>query len=67
MAICFAVGCESQAWIQHLREVSQVDEIAVFPFVSNSDVFELSHASLSELRCQHLRHASDFMLLLTDQ
>ena len=30
-----------QARIQHLKEVSQVDEIAVFPFVSNSDVFDL--------------------------
>ena len=56
-----------QARIQHLKEVSQVDEIAVFPFVSNSDVFDLSHVSLSELRCQHPRYASDFMLLLIDQ
>ena len=50
------------ARIQHLKEVSHVDEIAVFPFVSNSDVFDLSHVSLSELRCQHPRYASDFML-----
>ena len=56
-----------QARIQDLKEVSQVDEIAVFPFVSNSDVFDLSHVSLSELRCQHPRYASDFMLLLIDQ
>ena len=28
-----------QARIQHLKEVSQVDENAVFPFVSNSDVY----------------------------
>ena len=67
MVICLAVGCESQAWIQHLKEVSHVDEIAVFPFVSNSDLFDLSHVSLSELRCQHPRYASDFMLLLIDQ
>ena len=53
-----------QVLIQHLKEVSQVDETAVFPFVSNSDVFDLPHVSLSELRCQHPRHASDFMLLL---
>ena len=56
-----------QARIQHLKEVSQVDENAVFPFVSNSDVFDLSHVSLSELKCQHPRYASDFMLLLIDQ
>ena len=48
-----------KARMQHLREVSQVDENAVFPFVSNSDV--------SELRCQHRRYASNFMLLLIDQ
>ena len=28
-----------QAWIQHLKEVSQTDEIVVFPFISNSDIF----------------------------
>ena len=56
-----------QARIQDLKEVSQVDEIAVFPFVSNSDVFDLSHVSLSELRCQRPRYASHFMLLLIDQ
>ena len=32
--------------IQHLKEVIQVDEIAVFPFVSNSDMFDLSHVAL---------------------
>ena len=56
-----------QALVQHLREVSQVDENAVFPFASNSDVFDLSHVSLSELRCQHPRYASYFMFLLIDQ
>ena len=50
-----------QARIQHLKEVSQVDEIAVFTFISNSDVFDLSHVSLSELRCQHPRYAFDFV------
>ena len=44
-----------QAQMQHLKEVSQVDEITVFPFVSNSDVFDLSQVSLSELRRQHPR------------
>ena len=53
--------------MQHLKQVSQVDEIAVFSFVSNSDVFDLSHVSLSELRCEHPRYPSDFMLLLVDQ
>ena len=48
-------------WIQHLKEVSQVDEIAVLPFVSNSDVFDHLHVSLLELRCQHPRYASDFV------
>ena len=57
----------SQARKRHLKEVSQVDEIAVFSFVSNSDVFDLSHVSLSGLKCQHPRYASDFMLLLIDQ
>ena len=65
--IKFPINLMYQARIQHLKEVSQVDEIAVFPFVSNSDVFDLSHVSLSELRCQHPRYASDFMLLLIDQ
>ena len=36
--------------ILHLKEVSQTDEIVVFPFISDSDVFDLSHVSLSELR-----------------
>ena len=56
-----------QARMQHLREVSQVDENAVFPFVSNSGVFDLSHVSLSEVRCQHRRYVFNFMLLLIDQ
>ena len=56
-----------QARIQHLKEVSQTDEIAVFPFISNSGVFGFSHVSLSELRCQDPRYASDFLLLLIDQ
>ena len=38
--------------------VSQTDEIAVFPFIWNSDVFDLSHVSLSEPRYQDPRHAS---------
>ena len=44
-----------------MKEVSQVDEIAVLPFVSNSDVFDHLHVSLLELRCQHPRYASDFV------
>ena len=36
--------------ILHLKEVSQTDEIVVFPFISDSDVFDLSHVSISELR-----------------
>ena len=56
-----------QARIKYLKEVSQFDEIAVFPFVSNSDLFDLSHLSLSELRRERPRYASDFMMLLIDQ
>ena len=33
------------------KKVSQTDEIVVFPFIWNSAVFDLSHVSLSELRC----------------
>ena len=40
---------------QHLKEVSQTVEIVVFPFISNSEVFGLSHVSLSELRCLDTR------------
>ena len=63
----FFAGQPYQARIHHLKEVSQVDETAVFPFVSNSHMFDLSHVSLSELRCQDPRYASDFMMLLIDQ
>ena len=55
------------AQMQHLKEVSQTDEIAEFLFISNFDVFDLSHASLSELGCQGPRYGSDFLLLLIDQ
>ena len=47
--------------------LGQTDEIVMFPFISNSDVFDLSHVSLSVLRCQDPRYASDFLLLLIDQ
>ena len=56
-----------QARTQHLKEVSQTDKIVGFPFISNSDVFDLSYESLSELRCQDPRCASDFSLLLISQ
>ena len=56
-----------QARTQHSKEVSQTDKIVGFPFISNSDVFDLSYESLSELRCQDPRCASDFSLLLISQ
>ena len=56
-----------QARIQHLKEVSQTEEIVVFPFISTSGVFDLSYASLPEHRCQDPRYASVSLLLLIDQ
>ena len=43
-----------------LKEVSQTDKILVFSFISNLDVFDLSHVSLSEHKCQDPRCASVF-------
>ena len=53
--------------LESFNILGQTDEIVVFSFISNSDVFDLSHVSLSELRCQDPRYASDFLLLLIDQ
>ena len=53
--------------LQSFNIFGQTDEIVVFSFILNSDVFDLSHVSLSELRCQDPRYASDFLLLLIDQ
>ena len=53
--------------LQSFNILGQTDEIVVFSFILNSDVFDLSHVSLSELRCQDPRYASDFLLLLIDQ
>ena len=53
--------------MHYLKEVSSTDEIAVFPFISNSDVFDLSDVSLSELKSQRPRYTSDFLLPLIDQ
>ena len=50
-----------------MKDVSQTDKIVVFPFISNSDVFDISHVSLSEHRCQDRRYASVSLLLLIDQ
>ena len=56
-----------QARIQYLKEVSQTDEIVVFPFISSSGMFDLSYVSLSENRFQDPRYASVSLLLLTNQ
>ena len=53
-----------QARIQHLKEVSQTDEILVFPFISNSDMFYLSQVSSSKIRGQDPRYATVFLLLI---
>ena len=63
--LCSDLFFEYQAWIQHLKEVSQTEKIVVFPFITNSHVFHLSLVSLSEIWCQDHRYASDFLLLLT--
>ena len=46
------------------KEVIQTDKILVFSFISNLDVFDLSHVSLSEHKCQDPRCASVFLLLV---
>ena len=51
-----------QAWIEHLKEVSQNGGVLVLPFISNSDLSNLSRVSLSELRCQDPTNASDFFV-----
>ena len=43
-----------------LKEVIQTDKILGFSFISNLDVFDLSHVSLSEHKCQDPRCASGF-------
>ena len=57
-------GKEEQARIQHLKEVSQTEEIVLFPFISNSDIFYSSQVSLSMIRGQDPRYATDFLLLI---
>ena len=47
-----------QVRIQYSKEVNQIDDIVGFPFISISDVFDLSHVSL--VRYQDLRHTSFF-------
>ena len=64
---CLGPKQYGKARTQHSKEVSQTDEIIGFPFISNSDVFGLTYESLSELRCQDPRYASDFSLLLINQ
>ena len=61
----YYINC--QARIQYLKEVSQTDKIVVFPFISNSGMFDLSYVSLSENRFQDPRYASVSLLLLIDQ
>ena len=53
-----------QPRIQHLKEVSQTDEIVLFSFISNSDMFYLSQVSLSKIRGQDPRYATIFLLLI---
>ena len=49
-----------QARIQHLKEVSQTEEIVMFPFISFSDIFYLSQVSLSKVRDQDSRYGTGF-------
>ena len=66
MIFCFCILMLNvlQPRIQHLKEVSQTDEIVVFPFISNSDMFYLSQVSSSKIRGQDPRYATVFLLLI---